>query len=342
MPILKNWQEEKRSAYLYQKVAKREADPIRKKLFFDLAASAEKQAAIWEKKLKESRKDQPLPVYKPDFRTRFVSELIALFGVNSIRFILSAMKVRGMSVYSAPQTGTKAATAHLETRHKGLNTAGNFRAAVFGVNDGLVSNMSLLLGVMGANANQHFILLSGIAGLLAGACSMASGEYISMRSQREFFEYQIALEKEELELYPEEEASELAFIYQARGVPSEEAKKMAHLIISDPNRALDTLAREELGLNPNELGSPVGAAIASFVSFAGGAFVPLLPFFIGAGEKSLYYSVGLTALALFVIGGLLSLFTNRSALLSSLRMLLIGGFAGVVTFLIGKIASMWL
>jgi len=339
MPILKNWQEEKRSAYLYQKVAKCETDTIYKKLFLDLADSAEKQAKIWQEKLKETGKDQQVFVYKPDFRTRLVSELVTLLGAKSMRFILSAMKVRGMSVFSAPQAGTRGATAHLETRHKGLNTAGNFRAAVFGVNDGLISNMSLLLGVVGANANQHFILVSGIAGLLAGACSMAAGEYISMRSQREFFEYQIALEKEELELYPEEEASELAVIYRARGIPADEAKKMANLIISDPDQALDTLAREELGLSPNDLGSPMGAAVASFVSFAGGALVPLVPFFLGTEDVSICYSIGLTALVLFVIGSFLSLFTNRSALLSGLRMLLIGGLAGTLTFVIGKMVS---
>lgn len=335
MAILKNWQEEKRSAYLYRKVANREMDITRKKLFLDLANSADKQAAIWEEKIKETEKQQSF-VYKPDIRTRIVGHLIQFFGVEPVRFILAAMKVRGMSVYSALQVGSHAASTHLESRHKGLNTAGNFRAAVFGVNDGLVSNMSLVLGVVGANADHHFILLSGIAGLLAGACSMAAGEYISMRSQREFFEYQVELEKEELELYPEEEAAELAYIYRARGVPADEAKKMANLIVSNPDRALDTLAREELGLNPNDLGSPIGAAVASFLAFAFGAFIPLIPLFIYSGNSALFYSIGLTGVALFVIGGTLSLFTNRSAILSSLRMLFIGALAGGLTFLIGK------
>ncbi len=335
MAMLKNWQEEKCSAYLYRKVANREMDITRKKLFLDLAQGADKQAAIWEEKIKETNKAQVF-VYRPDFRTRIVALLITVFGVESIRFILSAMKVRGMSVYSALQVGSHAASAHLESRHKGLNTAGNFRAAVFGVNDGLVSNMSLVLGVVGAHAEHHFILLSGIAGLLAGACSMAAGEYISMRSQREFFEYQIELEKEELELYPEEEAAELTQIYRARGVPAEEAKKMANLIITNPDRALDTLAREELGLNPNDLGSPIGAAVASFLSFAFGALIPLIPLMLFSSNSALFYSIGLTGLALFMIGGLLSLFTNRSAIISSLRMLFIGAIAGGLTFLIGK------
>jgi VIT1/CCC1 family predicted Fe2+/Mn2+ transporter len=324
MAILKNWQEEKCSAYLYTKIAEQESNPERKKLFLDLSQGAEKQAAIWEKKLKKAGKEVLLS-YHPDFRTRFVVGLVKIFGVEPVRFILSAMKVRGMSIYSAP--ANHPAAAHLEMRHKGLSTAGNLRAAVFGVNDGLVSNVSLVLGMVGANADYHFVILSGVAGLLAGACSMAAGEYISMRSQREFFEYQIELERE---------AAELTYIYRARGMPLPEAKKMADLIISDPNKALDTLAREELGLNPSELGSPWGAAISSFLSFGFGAFIPLLPFLFLTSNKTIFVSIGLTGLALLGIGALLSLFTNRSAILSGLRMLLIGCLAGGVTFLIGK------
>lgn len=340
MLLFKNWQEEKRSAYLYRKVAKKEVDITRRKLFLDLAESADKQAAIWEEKIKKTSNHASL-VYKPELRTRLVGQLINLFGAQPLRFILAAMKVRGMSVYSASQVGNHSAATHLESRHKGLNTAGNFRAAVFGVNDGLVSNMSLVLGMVGANANPHFVLLSGIAGLLAGACSMAAGEYISMRSQREFFEYQIALEKEELELYPQEEAAELAHIYRARGIPFDEAKKMADLIISNPAQALDTLAREELGLNPNDLGSPLGAGVASFLAFALGAIIPLIPLLIPGevGNSALAFSVGLTGLALFVIGCTLSLFTNRSAIISGLRMLLIGATAGGLTFFIGKLVG---
>ncbi|HSW93760.1 MAG TPA: VIT1/CCC1 transporter family protein [Gammaproteobacteria bacterium] len=342
MPVLKNWQEEKQSAWLYRKIAAREMDITRKKLFYDLADGADKQAFIWEEKIKTADQAKPL-VYRPDFRTRVVGILIKTVGAESMRYILSAMKVRGMSIYSAPfAASSHSAATHLESRHKGLNTAGNFRAAVFGVNDGLVSNMSLVLGVLGANASHHMILLSGIAGLLAGACSMAAGEYVSMRSQREFFEYQIALEKEELELYPEEEMAELMHIYRARGIPLDEAKKMAELVINDPSRALDTLAREELGLNPNDLGSPVGAAVASFLAFATGAFIPLVPLFFHAGHVALFYSIGLTGIALFLIGGMLSLFTSRNALWSGLRMLLIGATAGGLTFLIGKlIGTVW-
>jgi VIT1/CCC1 family predicted Fe2+/Mn2+ transporter len=164
---------------------------------------------------------------------------------------------------------------------------------------------------------------------------MAAGEYVSVRSQREMYEYQIGLERDELEQYPEEEASELAMIYAARGIPEGEAQRMANVILVDPSRALDTLAREELGLNPAELGSPWGAASFSFVSFALGAVLPLVPFLFSTGATSLYFSVGLTAAALFVVGAMLSLFTGRQAIRGGLRMLTIGGTAGLLTFLIG-------
>lgn len=337
MAFIKNWQEEKCSAHLYTHIANREQDPVRKKLFLELAETAEKQARIWENKIKKSGQAKAYK-YKPDFRTHLVILLIKVFGVKPMRLILSAMKVRGMSVYSSSITD-QPTKSQLESRHKGLNTAGNLRAAVFGVNDGLISNVSLLLGIVGANANHHFIVLSGIAGLLAGAFSMAAGEYISMRSQREFFEYQIDLEREELELYPEEEAAELAYIYRARGMPLADAKKLANVMISDPNKALDTLTREELGLNPDELGSPWGAAIASFLSFAFGALIPLLPFLIGSNSQMIFYSLGLTGLSLLAVGGAISLFTNRSALLSSLRMLFIGSLAGGLTFIIGRMVG---
>lgn len=327
----KNWREEKQAAYLYHLIAQRETDPVREKMFLELADAAEKQASIWALQLPE--KEQVTLVYQPDLRTRLVGKLIHLFNAKNIRTILSAMKVRGMSIYSEAAHAT---TSHLEYRHKGLNAAGSLRAAVFGINDGLLSNMSLVLGVIGASANHHFIIVSGVTGLLAGACSMAAGEYVSMCSQQEFFAYQIELEREELELYPEEEAAELACIYRARGLSVEEAKHMAKTVISHPTKALDALAREELGLNPEELGSPFAAAGASFFAFAAGASIPLLPFIIPLSANPIRCSLILTSACLFLLGSALSLFTNRNALLSGLRMLLIGGMAGSITFLIGK------
>jgi VIT1/CCC1 family predicted Fe2+/Mn2+ transporter len=176
-----------------------------------------------------------------------------------------------------------------------------------------------------------------VAGLLAGAFSMAAGEYISMRSQREMFEYQIGLERDELAEYPEEEAEELALIYHARGMEMATARATATKLLKDPEHALDTLAREELGLNPDELGSAWGAAGSSFLAFAAGAVLPLLPFFFEMGSAATPTAAGVAAVALFAVGATLSLFTGRSALLSGLRMLAIGAGAGVVTYGIGTL-----
>ena len=213
---------------------------------------------------------------------------------------------------------------------------------MFGVNDGLVSNASLILGVAGAGPDPRVIMLSGVAGLLAGAFSMAAGEYLSVRSQREMLEYQIGLEREELSQYPEEEAEELSLIYQARGLPEAEAKRLATSMIADPVRGLDALAREELGLNPDELGSPWGAASFSFVFFAAGALIPLLPFLVARGTAALAATVALTALALFGVGATLSLFTGRQAWLGGLRMLGIGAAAGAATYAIGTLLGVGL
>jgi VIT1/CCC1 family predicted Fe2+/Mn2+ transporter len=166
---------------------------------------------------------------------------------------------------------------------------------------------------------------------------MAAGEYVSVRSQRELYEYQIALERDELLEYPEAEAQELALIYVAKGLPQQEADKLAQRLVSDPEQALDTLAREELGLNPAELGSPLGAAASSFAAFAAGAAVPLAPFVFSAGNAALPIAIGVTAVALFGVGAVLSLFTGRSAWLSGLRTLALGALAGGVTFGIGRL-----
>lgn len=329
MEALSNWREEKRSAYLYAIMAQYEVNNIHKKLFNDLHHAAEKQASLWEKKASESERSR-LTVFTPDLRTRIVALLVKHLGTKYIHFILSAMKIRGMSVYSQ---------YHSEHRHTSFSSASNLRAAVFGINDGLVSNVSLILGVAGANADQHFILLTGVAGLLAGACSMGAGEYISVKSQREVFEYQMALEKQELEEYPEEEIEELSSIYQARGIPAEEAEKLARLMVENPNTGLTTLAREELGINPEDMVSPIGAMLSSFFSFCAGAAVPLVPFLFSHSLWNLYISIALTGTTLFLIGFILSLFTNRNPFRQGLRMLCIGGVAGIVTYCIGGLVG---
>lgn len=339
-PLL-SWSEEQRSAYLYRACAEAESGTVRAELFQRLAGEAQAQAAIWRAQI-TARGNPPPPPYEPDSRTRLVARLVHVMGPRRMKGVLAAMKVRGMSVYGTSLGGdsghaTPTPKSGIEHRHRNLGGGGNLRAAVFGVNDGLVSNASLILGVAGASTDARLVLLSGVAGLAAGAFAMAAGEYVSVRSQRELFEYQISLERDELKQYPEAEAQELALIYAAKGLPQREATKLAKQIVADPEQALDTLAREELGLNPAELGSPIGAAVSSFLSFGAGAALPLLPFVFASGGNALYTSIGVTCVALFAVGATLSLFTGRSAWLSGGRMLLLGSLAGAVTFGIGRL-----
>ncbi len=343
MKELESWREEQRSAYLYRLLAQIEAGAPRARLFTELAKEAEEQSGIWAQAAMRKGAAQP-GAFRPDVRTRLVAAMTRRLGPRAMRSILAAMKVRGMSVYSGAHPGhpMPQAGGGPERRHRGLASGGNLRAGVFGVNDGLVSNASLILGVAGAHADPNVILLSGVAGLLAGAFSMAAGEYVSVRSQREMYEYQIGLEKEELAQYPEEEAAELALIYEARGLDAVKAKELADSMIADPDKGLDALAREELGLNPDELGSPWGAATFSFVSFAIGAIIPVLPFLMLRTGGALPASIAATATALFAVGAMLSLFTGRQAWLGGMRMLLIGGAAGAVTYLIGGLLGVGL
>jgi VIT1/CCC1 family predicted Fe2+/Mn2+ transporter len=335
--LLDHWRDEKRSALLYRVLAETERGTPREALFSELARAAEEQGAIWAQAA--TREGTALPAFAPGLRVRIAALLIRRLGPRRIRPLLAAMKVRGLSVYTGKAPGHEMPTRVEEVGagHTGAGRGGNLRAAVFGVNDGLVSNASLIMGVAGASSQSDVILLSGVAGLLAGAFSMAAGEYISVRSQRELFESQIGLERDELSEYPKEEAAELALIYAARGVPKPEAQALAERIIADPARALDTLAREELGLNPDELGSPVGAALFSFAAFSIGASIPLAPFLFLVGGPALLLAIGLAALSLFSVGAALSLFTGTHALWGGLRMLLLGGAAGAATFGIGRL-----
>lgn len=215
--------------------------------------------------------------------------------------------------------------------------SGTLRAAIFGVSDGLVSNLALVMGVAGAASEGRFILLAGIAGLLAGAFSMAAGEYVSMQSQRELFQRQIDLERSELEAMPDEEQQELAAIYMRKGFPREDAERFAAHVFRDPDLALETLVREELGLDPGELGSPWGAALGSFAAFGVGAVVPVLPYLAGSGTVAFVLSFGLSLGALFAVGALVSLLTGRGALFSGFRQLAIGAAAAIVTYGVGSL-----
>jgi len=343
MHELDSWREEKRSAYLYRVVAEAEGGTPRAALFAELAQEADKQAAIWADHVRKAGQAVP-ERYTPDARARLVAQLVRRMGPRPLRGVLAAMKVRGMSLYTHARPGhaMPQSVEDVGRRHRGVEGGGNLRAAVFGVNDGLISNASLILGVAGATADNAIILLSGAAGLIAGAFSMAAGEYVSVRSQREMYEYQIALEREELDHYPEAETEELALIYQARGLHRDEAMSTAKTMTADPELALNTLAREELGLNPEDLGSPWGAAVSSFCSFAVGAAIPLAPFLYAGGTASLAIAIALTAVALLAVGALLSLFTGRSAIYSGLRMLLIGAAAGTVTYFVGTLLGVTL
>ncbi len=215
--------------------------------------------------------------------------------------------------------------------------SGAIRAAIFGVNDGLVSNLSLIMGVTGASVSNHFILLAGVAGLLAGAFSMGAGEFVSMSVQRELFERLLHLEAHELATEPEEEHLELRQIYEGKGFPPELAESVATAVMRDPDVALETHAREELGLDPDQLGSPWGAAVSSFVTFCVGAGIPLLPFVVGSGVAATLAAIIASGVALFAVGASLSVLTGRAWLLSGLRMLVIGAAAASITYGVGRL-----
>jgi VIT1/CCC1 family predicted Fe2+/Mn2+ transporter len=225
-----------------------------------------------------------------------------------------------------------------EKRHT-MAGDGSLRAAVLGLNDGLVSNFSLVMGVAGGTGDASFVVVAGVAGLVAGAFSMAAGEYVSMRSQTDIYEHQIRLERAEMEMWPEEEEEELALVYQAKGLTAEEASLVASRIMRHPDVAIDTKAREELGLDPDELGSPWGAAISSFLAFAAGAVVPLSPYVVGVQQGVVLWSAGLSALALVVVGGVLASMSGRNALWGALRMLLAGGIAAAATYAAGTVVG---
>ncbi|MEO8536689.1 MAG: VIT1/CCC1 transporter family protein [Betaproteobacteria bacterium] len=342
MNPLESWTEEQRSAFLYRVCADAENGSARAELFRRLAGEAQAQATIWRAQL-TSRGHPPPGPFVPDARTRLVAGLVRWLGPRRLKNVLAAMKVRGVAIYGAPQPigdahALPSDDAQFERPHRGLG-GGNLRAAVFGVNDGLVSNASLILGVAGATSDLKVVVLSGVAGMAAGAFAMAAGEYVSVQSQRELYRHQISLERDELKQYPEAEAQELALIYAAKGLPRKQADRLAKRLVSDPAHALDALAREELGLNTTPLGSPLAAAASAFTAFAAGAAVPLVPWLAGSASGALGWSIGLTAAGLFTVGATLSLFTGRHAVYAGTRMLALGAFAGGVTYLLGRLIA---
>jgi VIT1/CCC1 family predicted Fe2+/Mn2+ transporter len=227
--------------------------------------------------------------------------------------------------------------ARFEKRHRSVG-GNTLRAAVLGGNDGLVSNFSLVMGIAGATSGQKEVLLTGIAGLLAGALSMALGEWISVKSSQELYENQMQLELEELETNPEGEEKELVLIYISKGIPKEQAEKMAKDVMSNIDHAHEVLIKEELGINPDDLkGSAMEAAITSFFLFGIGAILPVIPFFFLAGAKAIILSTILSAFGLFLIGAAITLFTGKSVWFSGFRQVLFGLVAAAITFGIGKL-----
>lgn len=332
--------EEQQSAWLYRLIAVHEKDKTMRRLFLRLAERAEQQARLWEAPILAAREELKTP-FKPTWRARLAGRLVRWFGPRTMRPVLASLKIRGLSAYAGRKVmashPTPVTSDEVGRRHSSI-TGGNLRAAVFGINDGLVSNTSLIMGMAGASPDVSLVLLTGVAGMLAGALSMASGEYISMRSQRELFEHQIDVERAELTLYPEEEAEELALIYVARGMDLHEARRFTRNLVKEPEKALNLLSREELGLNPDDLGSPWAAAFFSFLAFAVGAVIPLVPFLPQLEiAHGLQLSAGLAGGSLFFTGVFLSLFTGGSAVYGGIRMLLIGAVAGVITYGIGSL-----
>lgn len=337
--LAQRWRAEKESSWLYRVVATTEPDAAKSELFESLSGAADEQAGLIAAEM--NKRGEPAPrAFSPSLRARWVAATCRLLGPRRCKPMLAAMKVRGLSVYlaGAPLAGHPMPTSVAEIGHRHAAAAGSFnlRPAVFGINDGLVSNTALILGVAGATGDSGIIMLSGLAGLLAGAFSMAAGEYVSVRSQRELYEYQIEQERAELEQYPEEEAEELALILSARGLPLEQARQAASTLLKDPEQALRTLSIEELGVNPDELGSPWTAAFSSLLSFTVGAAIPLAPFIVSAEPGALLTTVALSGISLFAVGSAVALFSGKGALLGGLRMLLIGAGAGFATFAVGR------
>ena len=356
--LREHWVDEMNGAAMYRALAER-AQGEQREIFLELARAEERHASHWAKKLVELGEPEPvLGDHRPDLRTRVISWLAKRLGPGAVLPIVERAEIADASHYDhvTEATAAMATDERIHARvlagltpstalsgirrgerwHRG-DSSGALRAAIFGVNDGLVSNLSLVMGVTGGEADRKFILLAGLAGLLAGAFSMGAGEFISVTAQRELFQREIALESEEIQAMPEEEANELALIYRAKGIPREEAEAMAARILRDHDTALDTMAREELGLNPEELGSPPRVALSSFVAFAAGALVPVIAWLFSAGTAAFLASIILSALALILVGVGISLLTGRSAIRSGVRQLLVGGAAAGATFGIGRL-----
>lgn len=359
-----NWRAEEEGALLYQELAKAEPDPHLAELYRRMSETEQRHGAVWAERLRQA--GQPLPTYNPGWQMRALIWLAKRFGVSSILPMISRMersasrdydaqpeaRAAGMPaeersharLFQAIQTSTPGGIAgpilaQFEGRHR--STGGNaLRAAVLGASDGLTTNLSLVMGVAGANLPGHTILFTGLAGMLAGALSMSIGEWLSVQSARELYTHQIAVERQELAEVPEEEQEELSLIYQAKGIDQATAQKMAERMTAGDEQpheaALETLAREELGIDPKELGgSAWQASITSFLLFAVGAAIPVLPFAFGGGWIAVLVSLLLGMLGLFVVGVGITLTTGAPLLKAGGRQVLLGVLAAAITFSLG-------
>lgn len=361
-----NLQGEVDSAALYKSLADVEEDPRIASVYRRLAAVEESHAEFWRKKLKKLGEKLPPP--SAGIRSRLLAWLAQRFGPDLVLPVVNTLEhldsgsydrqpeavagglpavershARVLNAIASPLPGRGrlagvpgSTLARLEGRHRGGGNA--LRAAVLGANDGLVSNLSLVMGVAGAAVADTTILITGLAGLLAGACSMALGEWLSVSSSRELYQRQIEIERQELEHMPEEERQELILIYQAKGLSESEARTLADRLLSDKTKALDTLVREELGINPEDLGGSAWAAAASsFALFAAGAIFPVAPYFFMGGADAVLGSLVASAVALTLIGAGTALFTGRSFAFSAARQLAFGFAAAAITYGLGAL-----
>ena len=352
----RNLREEVDGEGLYLLLADAEDEPNLKRVFQRLAESEKRHIDLWQEKLRGAGAE--VPDFRPGMQVRVLGWLARRFGTQFVTPIVERMELNAVTMYDdqpeaiaeglpgsersharlfqelGRQPGQSVDVARIEGRHR--SGSGNaLRAAVLGANDGLVSNLSLVMGVAGADPGREFVALAGIAGLLAGAISMALGEWISVLSSREAFNRQVEIEREELEVNPEEERAELVLLYQVKGLSEEAARATADRVFSNSETALDTLVREELGMAEDSAGNPTVAAVTSFLLFAVGALLPAFPWFFSDGGLAIGLSLGLGAAGLFVLGAAVTLWTGRSALYSGARQLALGLAAAGITYGIG-------
>lgn len=364
---IENWQGEVDSAAQYQALSRVEKSPQLSKVYANLAEIEIKHRDFWENQITQA--GGKVPPREPTWRAKVLIWVAQSFGPSMVLSTISGLEKADRNMY-APQMETKdtnmvaeehghdrvldeilntstagasgSQVAAMEGRHQ--NVGGNtLRAAVMGANDGLCSNMSLVMGVAGATVNNHLLLLTGLAGLLAGACSMALGEWLSVTNSNELAEREIRVEEQEFDKNPEGEVEELKLIYESKGMSPEEAEKLARYMLSDKARAMDTLAREELGLNPEDRGgNPWEAAGTSFLLFTAGALIPVSPFFFLSGPGAVGLSLGLSALALFGFGALGTIFTGKPVWFSGTRQLVLGLLAAALTYGLGHLLGVHL